>query len=166
MENTNRKGTGIWGFLKAKGRLWLLLGGALAGILLILLGGAMSEKETQVQAELISEDASALTAYEEALEKELSQICGEVAGVGQVDVLVHLAHGSRITYSTDGDGKTATVGSGNGEKALYETLHSPSISGVAIVCRGGNDPAIQQKLTDLVSTALGISAARVCVAGK
>ncbi len=166
MENTNRKGTGIWGFLKARGRLWLLLGGALAGILLILLGGAMSEKETQTQTELGTEEASALTAYEEALEKELAHICGEVAGVGQVDVLVHLAHGSRVVYSTDGDGKTTTIGSGTGEKALYETLYSPSVSGVAIVCRGGNDPAIQQKLTDLVSTALGISAARVCVAGK
>ena len=32
MEATKVKSTGVLTFLKAKGRLWLLLGGALAGI--------------------------------------------------------------------------------------------------------------------------------------
>ena len=160
------RSAGVLSFLKAKGRLWLLLAGALAGILLILMGGAMSEKESDAQSASFSENVSELSVYEERLEKELSHLCGEVAGVGQVEVLVHLEHGSRVIYSADSNGKTATVGNGSGEKALYETLCAPAISGVAIVCRGGNDPAIQKKLTDLVSTALGISAARVCVAGK
>ena len=166
METTKIKSTGVLTFLKAKGRLWLLLGGALAGILLILLGGAMTEKETQAQSSLNTEDAAALTAYEQALEKELSHLCGEVAGVGQVEVLVRLQSGTRVLYTTDTDGKPASVGTGTSEKPLYETLLAPTVAGVAIVCRGGNDPAIQKRLTDLVSTALGISAARVCVVGK
>ena len=151
-------------FLKKKGRLWLLLGGALAGIALLLLGNAYSTQESAQTPPTLSESAETLAGYEQVLEKEIKALCTEVKGVGQVDVMVHLESGTRVVYTTDAGGDPATVG--NGKEPLYATLLSPRVAGVAIVCRGGADPAIQKQLTDLVSTALNISAARVCVAGK
>ena len=156
---------GIWGFLKTRGRIWLLLGGALAGLFLIVLGGSLRSEEAS-ETPSYTEDLSALQTYEETLEKELEGLCGSVAGVGQVEVMVRLARGTRVLYATDSNGSPGSVGSGSGEQALYETLLTPEVAGVGIVCRGGDNPKIQQTLTDLVATALNISSNRVSVAGK
>ena len=165
-EQAKKKRSALWDFLRAKGRLWILCGGALAGILLILLGNAFQTRGETAGRQMATEDLAALTAYEEDLEKQLKEICGAVAGVGQVEVFVHLESGSRLIYAADGNGNPSTVGAGTGEQALPSTLLSPKIAGVAVVCRGGSDPAVQKKLIDLVSTALGIPSSRVSVAGK
>ena len=165
MEQKKRTPSGLLGFLGAHGRLWLLLGGLVCGIFLILIGSSMEQGESNTQ-EGYAEDLAALQAYEKALEKEIADLCDEVAGVGQSEVMVRLQGGTRVVYATDEKGKPVTVGSGSSEQALPSTVLSPEIAGVAVVCRGGSSPAIQHKLTDLISTALGIPANRVIVAGK
>ena len=165
-EQMKKKRAALWDFLRAKGRLWILCGGALAGILLILLGNAFQTRGETMKQQTATEDLAALSAYEENLEKQLKEICGAVSGVGQVEVFVHLESGSRLLYAADRNGDPSTVGAGTSEQALPATLLSPKVAGVAIVCRGGNDPAVQKKLIDLVSTALGIPSNRVSVAGN
>lgn len=165
MEGQKKSPHGLWGFLRVKGRIWILLLGALCGIVLIALGGTLGTQE-QIKENATAESLAELQAYQTTLEKELEAICEEVVGVSQVEVLVRLESGSRTIYATDENGKPSTVGSGSGQSALYSTLLPPKVAGVGIVCRGGNDPAVQRRLTDLVSTTLGISAARVCVMGK
>lgn len=166
MEQRKKAPAGLLGFLRARGRIWLLLGGVLAGIFLILAGGMLETSESSRTATLYKEDLQELVSYETQLEKEIAKLCGEVAGVGQVEVMLHLQGGTRVLYATDQQGKPASVGSGSTEEALYSTLLLPEIAGVAIVCRGGDSPHIQKTLTDLVSTALGIPANRVAVTGK
>ena len=61
-----RKAEGLLAFLGARGRLWVLLGGLLAGILLILLGSGLGETEQ-----------SADTVYHEDLEALLRRIIGD-----------------------------------------------------------------------------------------
>ena len=165
MEEHKKAPRGLWAFLRVKGRIWILLLGALCGIVLIALGGTLGAQEEERESPA-SEGLAELQAYRATLEKELEALCGEVAGVSQVDVLVRLESGSRTIYATDENGKPSTVGSGSGQTALYATLLPPKVAGVGIVCRGGNDPIVQRKLTDLVSTALDISAGRVFVTGK
>ena len=165
MEQKKRPPSGLLGFLGAHGRLWLLLGGLVCGIFLILLGSSMEQSEGGTQG-AYTEDLALLQEYEKALEKEIAAICDEVAGVGQSEVMVRLQGGTRVIYATDEKGKPVTVGSGSSEQALPSTLLSPEIAGVAVVCRGGNSPTVQHTLTELISTALGIPSNRVIVAGK
>lgn len=165
MENTKKK-TGILVFLKHRGRLFILLGGLVAGIALLLVGNAFQEKEKSADTAIGNETLTELTAYEEALESEIARMCAAVSGVSHVDVMVRLSGGTSVVYALDGNGKPSTVGSGSSESALYSSLHSPTIAGVGIVCRGGNDPIVQGKLIELVSTTLNISSSRVFVAGK
>ena len=165
MEQKKKAPAGLLGFLGARGRIWLLLGGLVCGIFLLVLGSSMQQSES-VASVPYGEDVSALQEYEKALEKEISALCNEVAGVGQCEVMVHLQGGTRVLYATDEKGKPVAVGSGSSEQALPSTLLSPEIAGVAVVCRGGSSPAVQQTLTELISTALGISANRVSIAGK
>ncbi len=157
---------GLLAFFGARGRLWILLGGVIAGIFLILLGSAVGGENDTEQGTLSHEDLEALLSYETRLEKEIAALCGEVAGVSHVEVLVHLSGGTRVIYATDATGKPVSVGSGSEKEALQATVRMPEIAGVGIVCRGGSDPAVQQKLTDLISTALGIPTSRVAITGK
>ncbi len=165
MEQKKKAPTGLLGFLGARGRIWLLLGGAICGIFLILLGSSMQQTQSSATTPH-SEDLSALQAYEQRLEKEIAALCDEVAGVGHCEVMVHLKGGTRVVYATDEKGKPVTIGSGSAEQALPATLLTPDIAGVAVVCRGGNSPSVQYTLTLLISTALGIPTNRVSVTGK
>ena len=166
MEENKKKPQGLLGFLGARGRMWILLGGLLAGILLITAGTFFETDTATKDAATYEMELDALLEYEAALEKEVGKLCEQVKGVGQVDVLLHLKGGTRVQYATDERGSPASVGSGSAEKALGETVILPEIAGVAIVCRGGEDPRLQQILTDLIATALGIPTNRVAVTGK
>ena len=164
MKNGSCSPMGVLGYLKKNGRLVLLGLGVLVGILLIAIGGSFS-KEEQPGSES-DQSLSDLQAYESALEKELAELCSAVAGVGQVEVLVHLESGTRTQYATAADGKPLTVGTGSSQQALQSTLLSPKVAGVGVVCRGGNRADVQQRLIELISTALDISTGRVFVTGK
>lgn len=157
---------GLLAFLGARGRLWILFGGALAGVFLLVAGSVLGTEENESTALFYREDMETLLSYEARLEKEIAALCGEVSGVSHPEVMLHLSGGTRVIYAADATGKPVSVGSGSAEEALQSTIRMPEIAGVAIVCRGGSDPAVQQKLTDLVSTALGISTSRVAIAGK
>lgn len=166
MDNTKKQVSGLWAFLRSKKRVWILLGGALAGIALLVVGNGFLQKSPDTDTNIKSETLTELAAYEKELEAEIEKMCAAVSGVSQVDVMVRLSGGSSIIYAADGSGKPSTVGSGSSETPLYSGLHAPDVAGVGIVCRGGNDPAIQQRLIELVSTTLDISTSRVFVTGK
>ena len=97
--------------------------------------------------------------YEQILQEAVSQVSG-------AEVMVTLESGYRVVYASDGKGEPATVGSGNKQQALQQTLRPPAVAGVAVVCHGGKDPDVRRALVELISTALGISSNRVFVAGK
>ncbi|MBQ0124708.1 MAG: hypothetical protein KBS59_00095, partial [Clostridiales bacterium] len=68
-------------------------------------------------------------------------------------------------YVSNGDEEYVTVKTDDGYSlVLYREVY-PKISGVSVVCRGGNDPAVQKKIIDIISTALGISSGRICIVG-
>ena len=66
------------------------------------------------------------------------------------------SEGSRATYFS-------VRGSDGSEQALPLTELQPVIRGVVVVCPGGGDPAVAERITQAVTTALDISSARVCV---
>lgn len=165
MEKSARAGiSGVWAFLLANRRFWLLAAGALLGLLLLFWGGSIkAEGEKAPEA---GGSAAELLSYQRELEARIEVLCEAVAGVSGVDVLVQLECGPRTHYATDRDGKPLTVGSGSTEEAVAETVLPPVVAGVGIVCHGGATPTVQRTLTDLVSTALNIASHKVSVVGK
>ncbi len=164
-----KRGRGLFDYVRAKGKLWLLVGGVIAGVLLLLLGNGFGEQSgsgAAVTEKATLEDAADLAAYQKELEGELEAICESVAGVSQADVMVTLGSGCRVIYATDEKGEVETTGTGSAQQPVYRTVQPPTVEGVGVVCKGGNDPRVQQTLTDLISTALGITSNRVCVTGK
>ena len=134
--------------MKGKWTLLLLL---LGGLCLLLLGGQEVEEAPTFDSE----------AYRAALTAEVTALCREVSGVGETSVLLTLEAGERLVYAEDGDGYV-TVG---GEGLLVER-RPPRVLGVAVVCTGGDDPAVRERLTALLSAALGVGTNRVEITAK
>lgn len=158
-------------------KLLVILG--LCGVALLFLSSLWKgpEKEEQPQ----SEEAAELTAeeYGRKLEEDLARIVRAVTGEDSPAVLVTLESGSRSVYAVDE--KTGAQSEGESNEKESETIHvilkdadgaqralavteiQPEIKGVVIVSRRAGEPAIREKLTDAVKTALNLSSARVCV---
>lgn len=144
---------------------WLLWVGIL-GLVLIGLTEILPSKSADSTAVNVTE-----TQVEKALEQRITELLSAVDGVGRCQVMVTLESGARSVYATD----TATSSSGSSEQVLTVvtdtgpvglllTRVQPTVKGVAVVCEGAGDPAVCERVTDLVATAFHISERRICVA--
>ncbi|MDR1565188.1 MAG: hypothetical protein LBS74_09545 [Oscillospiraceae bacterium] len=173
-----KKGQELLRHPKAKNILIIL---ALLGAALIFLSDVMPFKSksavTQPKAGVSAES------FEKELESKLSAMICSISGVGEAKVMITLESGveyvfaneekSNTNYTADGsrtDEKSNTekklilVDGQNGNKeALVQTELQPKVKGVVIVCEGGDNPTVQQRLIQVVTTALDISSKRVCV---
>lgn len=142
----------------------------LVGVLLL-----MFPDETSSSAEnTASYSMAEVTTYTERLEDRIRKLCSSVRGVGDVSVLVTLDCGSEFVYADNRNEQMNESGSSyssdyliiddkDGSSPVTVTEIYPKIRGIALVCDGGDDPKIRQKLTDLLSAALGISSGRISV---
>ena len=71
---------------------------------------------------------------------------------------------TRKKESNDSEKKYITIKNSEGAvQALAVTEIQPKIKGVIIVCSGGDDSQVQQRIVTAVTTALNITSKRVCV---
>ena len=126
--------------------------------------------------------------YVAQLEERLTGIVGSIEGVGRCQVMVTAESGVEYVYAVEetqnvnrtnsynGDEvaretqqenteqKYIVVDAGNGKKeALVKTERQPAIQGVVIVCEGAGSMVVQERVTQVVTTALGIPYNKVCV---
>ncbi|MCD7785206.1 MAG: hypothetical protein LUH18_06455 [Oscillospiraceae bacterium] len=156
--------------LKEKFRLsskqLIYLGVAVLSVILILaLNGFESDNEVSEDLETIPDMSSK---YAEELRLQLEEIISKIDGVGDVTVMLTIESSASYVYTTDIDKdeletKTETVIIGNKE-ALIERIDNPQVSGVLVVCTGGDRAVIQEQVIKAVSTVLDIPSNKVYVA--
>ncbi len=158
----------------------------LVGIALIFIPSFFKEdndkKVVSVDSKISSEQ------YSTKLEQNLEAIVSSINGAGKARVLVTLENSTETVYATEEKkNKEASEDKTNGEttrrkesddcekkyikikdsegteKALAVTEIQPKIKGVIVVCSGGDDPLVQQRVINAVTTALNITSKRVCV---
>ena len=146
--------------LKKKGRLWIIILGAVAGVFLLLIGNGTSEQK-QVE----TNEAKALEEYSQKVEEKIREICSRVKGVSDVSVAISFDSGFEYVYAqNEDDGDFVLIGSGSSKSAVKVTEKPPTIGGIGIVCRGGGDPTVQNKLIKLLSAAFNISSNKIYIA--
>ena len=126
--------------------------------------------------------------YVAQLEDRLTGIVGSIEGVGRCQVMVTAESGVEYVYAVEetqnvnrtnsynGDEvaretqqenteqKYIVVDAGNGKKeALVKTERQPAIQGVVIVCEGAGSMVVQERVTQVDTTAPGIPYNKVCV---
>jgi stage III sporulation protein AG len=154
-------------FLKAA----VFIGIAAMGLILIsgLTGSPKPEETLTSDTDIFSYTES----YAARVEEKLSKLLAEIEGVGDAEVMVTV--GATEEYVYEKERKTVTGGSSSevvvidgkdGKNALTSKIITPKITGVVIVCEGGDDSRVAEKIYKTVSTALGLGASRIYVAEK
>lgn len=144
----------------------------LIGIVLIGLSGYLGVDDTTVKAE---DYALQSKRYVEETEQRIQKILTMTSGVGKVTVMITIDNGTEYVYAKDEkqSGSTQQLsmeskyilidGSTGKRQPLVLTQLEPKIKGVVVVCDGGNDPVVRQRVNDIVTTSLGISSLQVCI---
>ena len=156
----------------------------IVGILLIFLSNFGNSQAETINTSSLDMGISS-EEYREKLEKDVKEIVKEITGSSNVTVVVTLESGMRYKYADVTEGASTdksennTVSSSSelkqgyitvktadgGEQALLVTTQMPEIRGVAIVCIGGDNEVISQKIENTVTAALNITSHRVSIAG-
>lgn len=159
-------------FFKKKNLLFLFLLLFVIGLLLVLFSQEDKKEEETVSSELEFDEER----YEEMLEKRLKTIIEKMDGVGEVSVMVTLEGSALYTYaidttqdiSPDGDSKKestvvlSTTESSN-KQAVISGYTLPKVKGASVVCSNTLSATQRSNVISVVSAALGISSAKICV---
>lgn len=161
----------------------LIIALGLIGIFLIMLTTfwpKSEEKPANTPSSVSAEE------YVQRLEQRLEEAIGKIEGVGACKVMVTLENGVEHVYASqqkidsnrvEDNGTNSTklsqrdnteesivvVDTGDGRNGLLITEIQPTIKGVVVVCSGGHDPQVQERVIKAVTTVLNITSKRVCV---
>ena len=129
-------------YVKENKRIFIIILLVCLGLLLASAATTLgsSEKSTVKEGQTLDE-------YREKLEGELASLCGGVEGVGKCRVFITFDKGAQNTYK-------------NG--TLIETK-PPHVSGVTVVCDGGESDRVKSSLTKMITALFGIGSNRVAI---
>ena len=132
----------------AKGLIYIAAALAAGLLCLFLSRGEDGTQDTSVE--------TAEVDYRAEAEDKLRALLNSVSGVSGARVI--------ITFS---DGVRHENGEGGYSRSSPPVVEEkpPRVGGVAIVCEGGDNPAVQKKVIDLVCALYGIPSSRVSVSG-
>ena len=148
-----------------KQRVNLLVCTGLAGLVLLGVSAWLPAGDSAQPTQAAQSDTAA--DYAAQLESSLTELISRVEGAGKTTVMVTLESGSESIYATDTDADgTSThvlLGSGRAD-GLVETVQTPQVLGVAVVCEGGGNAVVQSRVTALVAALTGVGANHITVA--
>ncbi len=163
----------------------LLVAIGIGGIILIFISSLFSGTGKSESGKNESKATYTAEQYCEALEKDVTDIVIGITGDKSPTVVITLESGIRYSYvsaaETDTSSSTGTSNdqsseskkqsyitvknADGGEQALVMTEIMPEIRGVAVICDGGSDELIAEKIKNAVISALNITSKRVYISG-
>lgn len=160
----------------------------LAGIALIFISNFFDAKpKEQTPDQTVYTSSQTALAYKQEVEDSLRDIIASIEGAGATKLYVSVDSGTEYVYAADekessglssgkDSGGTKNDKSGSKEKnyitvrlsdgteqAIILKEIQPTVRGVVVVCEGGGDIQVQQRVLEAVTKALNISSAKVCV---
>lgn len=139
-------------------RLLFFLGAC--GLVLLLVGGLQTQKKSDSPR---ASPTEACEKYRARLETTLEEACMEIRGVGRASVTLTLASSEIAVYEKNESGAGESVAIAGGD-ALLLAYRVPEITGVAVVCTGGADLAVQRELYKFLSALLGLDSTQIHIA--
>ena len=143
-------------------------------VLLVLCVGILLMTFPDVKTESKELPVEEVTAAPKDIASELTEILGQIQGVGRVQVMVTESAARETVYQTDDDSsvngdsmtnrlETVIVSQNGTEQGLVRTVTPPVYLGAVIVCQGGGDPRVQLAVTQAVSSVTGIGTDHITV---
>ncbi len=137
-----------------------------------LFGNDTEEKKQELSSEYTSAQ------YCQYLEDKVAEIVQSIDGAGKTKVMITLAETTEYIYATNdreirknnqnSDDNTfendyVIIDSNNNDTGLLIKTIEPKVRGVAVVCQGGSNSAVQQQIYSAVSAVLNVSTSRISI---
>lgn len=162
--------------LKKGGNIKIIVFMGLAGIFLIMFSELFWSGEKK-QKEKYTETESIIGNYENYthdMENQLKRILEKIDGVGKTEVMVTVVGTEEYIYAEEekikkGENDSSEekqyviIGSSGDKQALLKKIVSPEISGVVIICEGGDSNIIKERVYNTISAVLNIPSQRIYV---
>lgn len=87
--------------------------------------------------------------YCQVLEESLLSVVTQIEGVGNAKIFLTMDNSGENVYLNNSDKKTKSI--------------TPIVRGVVIVCDGGDDPVVVNRVMSAVTKSLDVSSNKVCV---
>ncbi len=166
-------------FRSKQGRTAVVVCG-IAGVLLLAFPEVFSRNQAQTSPKTSAEEFIAKT------EEKLTTIVGSIQGAGKCCVMITLENGVEYVYATeqktntdrqedngkdsnkviqrdDNEETVIVIDTDTGRKGLLVTEIQPTVKGVVVVCEGGDNEKVRERIVGAVTVALNIADKRVCV---
>ncbi|MBR6045806.1 MAG: hypothetical protein IKP47_09240 [Ruminococcus sp.] len=161
-----------------KNRVKLIAFMGIAAVALILLSELIPAKKSAEPAESSSEVFSDTSKLIEAEERKLASLLSSVRGVGKAEVILSLEGSEEYIYAQDTEAERSEDVSRITEKhesklvltdrsgskgPLVRKVLAPKFNGALVICDGGSDPNIRERVIKAVSAALDLPTSKICV---
>ena len=145
--------------------VWIVL---LAGMILMMVPGQKEEKEESAAKQI-------QTIKEETIQEQMENILSQIAGAGDVKVMLTVAQGERILYQSDSsyiqgenstDSRTQTIlvtDSQRNETGLIHQKNPPVYQGAIVLAEGADQPSVKLAIVEAVMDVTGLGADKISV---
>lgn len=153
----------------------ILLG--VIGMMLVLLPGFLPDKKSVKEEN--ADEKYQVSEYAENLERKVEKILAEIDGVGNVSVMLTVAGTEEYIYAQENKESISSDSERNSsqnensyifeqkdgdKKALVKKVENPDVTGVVVVCDGGNSSSVKEQIYEAVSVVLNVPSNRIFVA--
>ena len=154
----------------------LILG--LIGIALIFLSEVLPEGRKNQEIKQAEDGVYLSYEREEQLERRLEEMLSKIEGAGKTSVMLTLDSSKEFYYAAeissgsyeteterrnDTEANFAIIDGENGEEPLIIKVNEAKIRGVLVVCEGGDNATVTEKIIDAVCAVLGVPSSQVSV---
>ncbi len=154
------------------GKVKIIVFVGLLGILLIFFSEFTGKEKSEQADEQVS--TSSYETYAQDMEKRLEKILSKIEGVGKAEVMVTVSGTEEYIYAQEekvknGEKDFSTeneyvlIGSGGEKQALLKKVVNPQISGIVIICEGGDSNIVKERVYSSISAAFEISSSQIYV---
>ena len=131
------------------------------GIILLAIPSKKAESSVQnTELDILS--------YANEIETKLTELLLKVDGIEEVNVMITFENiGEQVLAENKSSSSSeyVIISGEDIDEGIKLTEIFPTVRGASIVCTNGNDAVVKEKITSLVSSALGIPTNRITVAG-
>lgn len=145
--------------IRAMKGLGFLLFGLAAGVMLLFLGGINEEASAPVSAV----ETFSFEAYEKNLATRLEGMIDRLDGVSDAHVMLTIDR-SYVQELAGESGEYLTIREADGgQGTVIVSSQAPIVKGVAVICKGGNNPEKQKEIISMVSALLNLPTHKIFV---
>ena len=152
----------------------------IAAMILILLSELIPKSSDSVKenAETAEKPVCSVSEYAAGTEKKLKELLSEIKGVGDAELILSVEGSEEYVYAEELETSSEKGEKDSSEKyknklfisehngsreAVVRKIINPRFNGALVICEGGGDPLVKERVIKAVSAALDLPTSKICV---